>query len=74
MHFLDNQLVDVDGDRGSVETYGVAYHWKGEPAGTPHPGNLIVGVCYHDTMVRVGDRWLIAARTTDPVWGVGQPV
>src|SRR5205085_11325475 len=68
MHFMGNQLVEVDGDRGTVETYAVAFHWKGEPAGSDDPGNLVVGVRYHDTVVRHGDGWLIAHPPVDPHW------
>jgi hypothetical protein len=71
MHFMGNQLVDVDGDRGSVETYAVAFHWKGTPAGAQDPANLVVGVRYHDQVIRQGDGWLIARRHVDPDWRVG---
>ena len=71
MHFMGNQLVEVDGDRGFVETYCVAFHWKGQPAGADDPANLVVGVRYHDTVERVGDGWLITHRHVDPDWRVG---
>jgi hypothetical protein len=29
MHFMGNQLVELDGDTAQVETYAVAYHWRG---------------------------------------------
>jgi hypothetical protein len=73
MHFLGNQLVEVDGDQGFVETYGVAYHWKGAPAGVDDPGNLIVGVRYQDTMVRTDAGWLVSRRHVDPDWSVTNP-
>lgn len=71
MHFMGNQLVEVDGDTGQIETYAVAYHWKGEQAGADHPENLVVGVRYHDTVARRGDGWVIAKRRTDPDWRTG---
>ncbi len=71
MHFMGNQLVEVDADTAQVETYAVAYHWKGEPAGTDHPENLVVGVRYHDTLGRHGDGWLITKRRVDPDWRSG---
>jgi len=72
MHFMGNQLVTVDGDRGEVETYAVAFHWKGSPAGSDDPANLVVGVRYHDTVVRVqDDHWVITHRHVDPDWRVG---
>ena len=71
MHFMGNQLVEVDGDRGHVETYAVAYHWKAEVAGDDHPENIVVGVRYQDSVVRDGDGWLIAHRHVDPDWKQG---
>jgi hypothetical protein len=71
MHFMGNQLVELDGDTGQVETYAVAYHWKADVAGEDHPENLIVGVRYHDTLVRSADDWLISFRHVDPDWRVG---
>lgn len=72
MHFMGNQLVEVDGDNGEVETYAVAFHWKAERAGADDPANLVVGVRYHDKLVRVGDGWKIAFRHVDPDWRVGE--
>jgi hypothetical protein len=71
MHFMGNQLVELDGDTARVETYAVAYHWKGEPAGSDHPENLVVGVRYLDTVQRRGDRWRIAKRQVAPDWRSG---
>lgn len=71
MHYMGNQMVDVDGDTGFVESYCVAYHWKSDQAGGEHPGNLVVGVRYHDSMVRAGDRWVISRRRVDPDWRTG---
>lgn len=71
MHFMGNQLVDVDGDVAQIETYAVAYHWKGDHAGADHPENLVVGVRYHDTLVRRGDGWVITKRRVDPDWRSG---
>jgi hypothetical protein len=72
MHFMGNQLVEVDGDTGEVETYAVAYHWKSDVAGEDHPENIIVGVRYHDSVIRSGDGWLIARRHVDPDWRQGE--
>jgi hypothetical protein len=71
MHFMGNQYVDVDGDTGEVETYAVAFHWKAEQAGAQDEANLVVGVRYHDSVVRDGEGWLIARRHVDPDWRVG---
>jgi 3-phenylpropionate/cinnamic acid dioxygenase small subunit len=66
MHFVGNQLVDVAGDEGQVETYAVAFHWAAARAGADDPANLVVGVRYHDSVVRTGGGWLIARRHVDP--------
>lgn len=64
LHFMGNQYVDVEpgADTGHVETYAVAYHM-------PDDGNdLVMGVRYCDDVRRVGDGWLICARTAVPQW------
>jgi 3-phenylpropionate/cinnamic acid dioxygenase small subunit len=71
MHFMGNQLVEVSGDEGQVETYAVAFHWAAEQAGADDPANLVVGVRYHDSVVRTGAGWLIARRHVDPDWRSG---
>jgi hypothetical protein len=71
MHFMGNQIVELDGDTAHVETYATAYHWKAEPAGDEHPENLVVGVRYHDTLARRGDGWTITGRQVSPDWKVG---
>jgi len=70
MHVMANQLVDISGDRGEIETYAVAFHWAGEPAGSPHPDNLVVGVRYHDEVRRVRDGWVIDRRRVSGDWQV----
>jgi 3-phenylpropionate/cinnamic acid dioxygenase small subunit len=71
MHFMGNQLVDVAADEGQVETYAVAFHWAAAQAGADDPANLVVGVRYHDSVVRTGAGWLIARRHVDPDWRSG---
>ena len=71
MHFMGNQLATVDGDTAQVETYAVAYHWMGQPAGSPHEENLIVGVRYHDELVRTPQGWKVAVRRVSPDWRQG---
>src|SRR5437867_43340 len=65
MHFMGNQLVEVDGDSGEVDTYALAFHWRAQDGGEEHPEDLVVGVRYHDTVVRHSDGWLIAHRHVD---------
>jgi hypothetical protein len=71
MHFMGNQLVELDGDTAHVETYAVAYHWKDEVAGTDHPENLVVGVRYLDTVQRRQEGWRITRRQVAPDWRTG---
>ena len=71
MHFMGNQLVELDGDTAQVETYAVAYHWKDEVAGTDHPENLVVGVRYLDTVQRRQEGWRITRRQVAPDWRTG---
>jgi hypothetical protein len=61
MHFMGNQLVEVDGDTGHVETYAVA----------DHPENLVVGVRYNDTVQRRDGAWRITKRQVAPDWRTG---
>jgi hypothetical protein len=70
MHFIGNQIVDVgdDGSSGHVETYAVAYHWRGENPGADHPENLILGVRYHDDIVEKQGEWRIIRRTVSTDW------
>lgn len=71
MHFMGNQLVELDGDTAHIETYAVAYHWKGEVAGSEHPENLVVGVRYLDTLQRRDEGWRITSRQVSPDWRTG---
>jgi 3-phenylpropionate/cinnamic acid dioxygenase small subunit len=71
MHFMGNQLIELDGDTAHVETYAVAYHWKGEEAGSAHPENLVVGVRYLDTVQRRNEGWRITSRQVAPDWRTG---
>ncbi|WP_436772263.1 nuclear transport factor 2 family protein [Yinghuangia sp. YIM S09857] len=73
MHFMGNQIADVDdGARtGRVETYAVAYHFKGEPAGAEHPENLVVGVRYTDEVALTGGEWRIVRRAVSGDWRQG---
>ena len=73
MHFMGNQLVDVEGDTGRCETYAVAYHWAVLPAGTPDEGNLVMAVRYLDSTVKVGGTWLIDHRHVEADWAVAGP-
>ena len=71
MHYMGNQVAEVNGDTGFVESYCVAYHWKNEQAGGEDPENCIVGVRYLDTMARVGGKWKISRRRVGADWRRG---
>jgi hypothetical protein len=66
MHFVGNQLREVDGDQAHTESYAIAHHFHDE-AGEQEA--LIMGVRYHDDLVRAPDgRWVITARHVDADW------
>jgi hypothetical protein len=74
MHFMGNQLREVDGDTAHTETYAIAHHFadaKGEVEA------LIMGVRYFDDLVRgVDGRWVIKRREAFADWrryGEGVP-
>jgi hypothetical protein len=73
MHFVGNQIVDVaeDGRSGHVETYAVAYHWRGDPPGAEHPENLVMGVRYDDDIAEVAGEWRITRRSVTADWHRG---
>ena len=73
MHFVGNQIVDVDpGQRsGRVETYAVAYHWRGAEPGAAHPENLVLGVRYLDEIVESDGEWRICRRSVSADWRQG---
>ena len=69
MHFLGNQLVDVDA--GHIETYAIAHHWCAEEPGAPHPENLVLGVRYQDDVSPTDDGWRISRRSVSVDWRTG---
>jgi hypothetical protein len=66
MHFMGNQLREVDGDTAHTETYAIAHHFadaEGEVEA------LIMGVRYIDDLVRGEDgRWVIRHREAIADW------
>jgi hypothetical protein len=60
MHFLNNQLIELDGETARCETYALVYHrlQTAEDA-----QDFIVGVRYLDELRRHGDGWWIVGRT-----------
>jgi hypothetical protein len=67
MHAVSNVVADLDGDTAQCETVTVAYLVRdGEDGGSPLI--IIRGLRYHDRMVRLDGRWLIAHRVHAPEW------
>jgi len=62
LHFLGNQLVEVDGDTARSETYALAHHRFAD--GTFR----VVAVRYLDELVRVRDGWRICRRVARREW------
>jgi len=71
-HHVHHQLVDVDGDSASGETYCIANHVYADEAGVPR--KLDWGVRYHDRYVRHDGQWRIAARTLVVDWTQDLPL
>jgi hypothetical protein len=69
MHFVGNQLVDLDGDRASAETYVIA-HWRYDRDGAEQ--EYVMGIRYRDQLVRQAGRWLIKDRVMHHDWFRGQ--
>lgn len=66
MHFMGNQLREVDGDTARTETYAIAHHFA-DAAGTVE--SLVMGVRYLDELARTGDgRWVITHRRAVSDW------
>jgi len=65
MHVVGNQLIELNGDTASSETYAVAYHRLTED-GTAKL--LTVGVRYLDDLARDGEQWRIRRRVVHTDW------
>ncbi|GIW40972.1 MAG: hypothetical protein KatS3mg076_1549 [Candidatus Binatia bacterium] len=65
MHFIGNQLVDIQGDRARSETYAIAYHQLVEEGSYRQ---MVVGVRYIDRLERREGRWLICDRVVVLEW------
>jgi len=65
MHFIGNQLVELDGDTANSETYAVAYH---RLTGDSRGKLFTVGVRYLDELIRDANGWRIRARVVKMEW------
>jgi ketosteroid isomerase-like protein len=64
-HHVGQQLLSVDGDRATGETYCMAHHLS-TVDGTRH--DRVMSIRYLDTYARVDGRWLIAHRRLVVDW------
>ena len=73
MHFAGTQTVEVadDGRSGHVDTYAIAFHWRGAQPGEEHPENLVLAVRYHDDIAETDGEWRITHRAVTPDWKRG---
>ena len=70
MHFMGNELVELDGDTATTEVYAIATHiWDG----TAGAGEWVIGIRYQDTVVRTGDGWKFKDRLLIYDWEKGEP-
>jgi 3-phenylpropionate/cinnamic acid dioxygenase small subunit len=65
MHFIGNQLIEINGDTASSETYAVAYHRLIDQGNAKL---FTVGVRYLDELVRDGNSWRIRRRVVKMEW------
>jgi hypothetical protein len=65
MHFMGNQLIEVDGETASCETYAIAYHRRQDGV---EKKDRVVALRYLDDLVRRDGRWLIARRFVNVEW------
>jgi hypothetical protein len=73
MHFIGNQLVEVDGDAAHVESYCVAYHRRRTRGGEPGH-DLITALRYVDRVERRDGEWKIADRRCVFDWTRRDPI
>jgi len=70
MHFIGNQLIEINGDAARSETYAIAYHrltQNGEAK------LFTVGVRYLDALTHEGDEWRIRRRVVKMEWQRTEP-
>jgi len=65
MHFMGNQLIEVNGDTATSETYAIAYHNLVEDGARTL---LTVGIRYLDDFVRADGTWRICRRVVQREW------
>ena len=73
MHFIGNQLVEVDGDAAHAESYCVAYHRRAT-RDNEQGHDLVIGLRYIDRMERKDNEWRIADRKCAFDWTRHDPI
>ena len=73
MHFIGNQLVEVDGDRAHAESYCVAYHRR-RARDSEEGHDLVTALRYVDELERREGRWRIADRKCVFDWTRRDPI
>lgn len=68
MHFMGNQYVTIDGDKGHVETWAYAWHLEADDSPLD---DLHLGLRYQDDVVRVAQDWKIIRRSAVKQWHRG---
>ncbi len=65
LHFIGNQLIEINGDTAKSETYAIAYHRLTDGG----EGRLFtVAVRYLDELVHLGGQWRICRRVVRTEW------
>lgn len=65
-HALHNQIVEIDGDTATAETYCTAQHVRKNAGGGTEI--YVIGVRYRDRFRRVDGAWRFTRRTVIPDW------
>lgn len=73
MHFIGNQLIELDGDVAHTESYCVPYHRRGAHDGE-EPYDLVTALRYVDRLERRDGDWKIADRVCVFDWSRRDPI
>jgi ketosteroid isomerase-like protein len=73
MHFIGNQLIEVEGHVAHAESYCVAYHRRAASDGE-QAYDMVVGLRYVDRLERRNGEWRIACRVRAWEWSRVDPV
>jgi hypothetical protein len=68
MHFVGNQYIEIDRDKGQFESWVLGYHMEAEDSPVEH---LVLGLRDQDDLVPVGEGWKIIRRETAKQWHTG---